>query len=453
MEKILVWATDFTNWLWGWPMVGLLAFGSVAMSAYLGFFQFRHFAYIMKSTFGNLFAKPKEGEEGTVSAFKAMISALGATIGAGNVVGVAVAIGMGGPGAVFWMWVCGIFASAFKYSEIALAIKYRKIDENGEYVGGPMYYLRKIAPWFGTLYAAIFAVELLPAVANQAASISDIAMVVGIPKWVSAVLTATMVIFVVYGGIKRLADTMDAVVPVMTVAYFIGVMLILILNYKAIPEAMASIFIGAFNGTSAIGGFAGSSVAVALRWGLARGVGSNDAGNGQSAIAHSAAMTDHPARQGMWGVFEVVLDTLIVCTLTALAILVTGVWKTTDPAMASTLAAIAFQSVFGNIGAIFVNLIVFLFCVTTIIVVTFYGEKLVSYLFGNKIGKSAKYVYTAFTVLGAFGGVSTIIYFLDILFAGMIIPNVIGLFILRKEIKEITNDFFGRVRLEEKGKN
>lgn len=453
MEKFLVSVTEFTNWLWGWPMIGLLAFGSVIMSAYLGFFQFKYFPYIMKSTFGNLFAKPKEGEEGTVSAFKAMISALGATIGAGNIVGVGVAIGMGGPGAVFWMWACGIFASAFKYSEIALAIKYRRVDENGEYVGGPMYYLRKIAPWFGTLYAAIFAVELLPSVANQAASISDIATVVGIPKWVSAILTAAMVILVVYGGIKRLADTMDAVVPIMTVAYFAGVMLVLILNYDAIPAAIVSIFTGAFSGTSAVGGFAGASVAVALRWGLARGVGSNDAGNGQSAIAHSAAMTDHPGRQGMWGIFEVILDTLIVCTLSALAIIVTGVWETTDPSMASTLAAKAFQSVFGDIGAIFVNLITFLFCVTTIIVVTFYGEKLVSYLFGNKVGKSAKYVYTVFTILGAFGGVSTIIYFLDILFAGMIIPNVIGLFLLRKEIKEVTNDFFGRVRLEEKGKN
>lgn len=441
-EHFLLSVVEFTGWLWGWPMILILAGGSLLMTAYLGFFQFRYFPYIMKQTFGHLFEKPKEGEKGTISGFKAMLAALGATIGAGNIVGAGVAIGMGGPGALFWMWICGIMASAFKYAEIVLGIKYRIVDENGEYTGGPMYYLRKITPWLGSLYAVIFVLELIPSVANQAASVTDIGTVAGIPKAASAVVIAVIILAVVWGGIRRIADVMNAVVPFMSVAYFVGVLVIVAMNITKLPEVVSLIFKCAFTGHAATGGFAGSTLAITIRWGLARGVGSNDAGNGQSAIAHASAITDHPARQGMWGIFEVVLDTLVICTLTGLAILITDAWKVTDSSMASTLAAVAFQSVMGNMGAIFVNIITALFCITTIVVIIYYGERLAIYLFGKNIGRFAPVFYTIASVLGAFGSVDVLINFLDIMYAGMIIPNVIGLFIMRKEIKEQTDDFF-----------
>ena len=305
-----------------------------------------------------------------------------------------------------------------------------------------MYYLRKITPWLGSLYAAIFVLELIPSVANQAASVTDIGTVAGIPKAVSAVVIAVIILAVVWGGIRRIADVMNAVVPFMSVAYFVGVLVIVAMNITKLPEVVSLIFKCAFTGHAATGGFAGSTLAITIRWGLARGVGSNDAGNGQSAIAHASAITDHPARQGMWGVFEVVLDTLVICTLTGLAILITDAWKVTDSSMASTLAAVAFQSVMGNMGAIFVNIITALFCITTIVVIIYYGQRLAIYLFGKNIGRFAPVFYTIASVLGAFGSVDVLINFLDIMYAGMIIPNVIGLFILRKEIKEQTDDFF-----------
>lgn len=237
-EHFLLSVVEFTSWLWGWPMILILAGGSLLMTVYLGFFQFRYFPYIMKQTFGHLFEKPKKGEKGTISGFKAMLAALGATIGAGNIVGAGVAIGMGGPGALFWMWICGIMASAFKYAEIVLGIKYRIVDENGEYTGGPMYYLRKITPWLGSLYAAIFVLELIPAVANQAASVTDIGTVAGIPKAASAVVIAVIILVVVWGGIRRIADVMNAVVPFMSVAYFVGVLVIIAMNITKLPEVV-----------------------------------------------------------------------------------------------------------------------------------------------------------------------------------------------------------------------
>ncbi len=449
MDSVLLTVNAISSWLWGLPMLIILAGGSIAMTIYLGFFQFRYFPSIMKYTFANLFEKPKNNFIGTISGFKAMLTALAVTLGSGNIVGVGVAIGLGGPGAIFWMWVCGMFASSFKYAEIVIGMKYRVLDEKGVYVGGPMYYLGSIAPWFGKLYALIFMLELIPSVANQAAGISDMGTVIGVPKPVFAFIIAVIIILIVHGGVRRIADVMNAVIPSMTILYFIAVIIIVIMNIKAVPSVIGLIFTSAFTGTAAVGGFAGAVFSQGLRWGLARGVSSNDAGTGQSSIGHSSALIKHPGEQGIWGVFEVVLDTLIICSLTAVAILVTDAWKTTDSQLASTLAGVAFKQSLGVFGGVLINIITFLFSMTTIIVIIYYGERLVEYLFKGK-GYIAKYVYTFFVILGAFNAVNLLIHFVDIFYAGIIIPNVIGLFILRKEIKSITIDYFTKYRFDKK---
>ena len=449
MDSVLFTVNSISSWLWGLPMLIILAGGAIVMSIYLGFFQFRYFPFIMKYTFGNLFEKPKNNFIGTISGFKAMLTALAVTLGSGNIVGVGVAIGLGGPGAIFWMWICGMFASSFKYAEIVIGMKYRVLNEKGEYVGGPMYYLGSIAPWFGKLYALIFMFELIPSVANQAAGISDMGTVIGVPKPVFAFIIAVLIILIVHGGVRRIADVMNAVIPSMTILYFVAVIIIVIMNIQAVPSVISLIFTSAFTGTAAVGGFTGAVFSQGLRWGLARGVSSNDAGTGQSSIGHASALIKHPGEQGVWGVFEVVLDTLIICSLTAVAILVTDVWKTTDSQLASTLAGVAFKQSLGVVGGVLINIITFLFSMTTIIVIIYYGERLVEYLFKGK-GFLAKYVYTFFVILGAFNGVNLLIHFVDIFYAGIIIPNVIGLFILRKEIKSITIDYFTKYRFDKK---
>lgn len=443
MEQFFNGVDAFTNWLWGPPMLIILGLGGIIMSAYLGFFQFRHMGYILKSTLGSIFKKTDTSQaHGTVSAFKAMMSALGCTIGSGNIVGVCVAIAFGGPGAVFWMWLFGLFASAFKYSEITLAIRYRKQNQASEYIGGPMYYLNKALPHLGTIYALIFIFELMPSIGNQSASIVEVAENAGIPRLPITIAIAVVILAVVYGGIRSISNVMDKVVPFMGIFYTLFCLIIIFMNFQLIPAAFAAIFKGAFAGTAAVGGFSGVAIAQALRWGLARGVGSNDAGNGQSAIAHSAAITDHPSRQGLWGVTEVFLDTIVICSMTALTVIITGVWTRVPSDRASTMAAVAFRELGGEFGSIMMFLAQFLFAITTIILLFFYGEKLAEYLFGYRASKFMKYFYMIFVILGAYGGVNLMIRLLDIFYAGIIIPNVIGLFCLRGELKASTQDFF-----------
>lgn len=453
MDTFLKLVADLTNWLWGTPILVILVGGSLFLTIYLGFFQFRYLPFIIQQTFGKIFAKP-EGE-GTVTPFQAATAALASTIGASNIVGVPVAIAFGGPGAIFWMWLTALVASASKFSEILLGIKYREKNAEGEYVGGPMYYLSKglKSKFLGSFFAFFLMLELIPSIGTQAVSMVQTAGTIGIPKVAVGIFLVVVVGIVVYGGIKRITKFTEKMVPFMALLYILGALAIVIVNIAELPRVFGLIFKGAFTTQAAMGGFAGASIAQAMRWGIARGTYSNEAGMGTAPMAHCAAVTDHPVRQAFWGIFEIIVDTLMICTVTALAILSTGLWETVPASEAASIPALAFQTLFGKeIGGTIVTISLLMFVLSTIIVLVFYGEKQAEYLFGLKFAKIMKFVYVAAIGLGVYGGIEFLYQFLDLLLAMVIFPNMIGLVLMRKEIKESVNDFFSNKKYYPKAK-
>lgn len=437
---------SFSDWLWGIPMLVILAGGSLFLTFRFGFLQFRYFPFAMKETFGKIL-HPPEGE-GTVSPFAAATAALASTIGASNIVGVPVAIAFGGPGAVFWMWVVALLATAAKFAEIVLGMKYREKNEEGVYVGGPMYYLSKgLKGGFGKAMGIIFAfflmIELIPSIATQTVSAVQTASTLNIPAYVTGAFLVIVVGLVVFGGIKRITEVTERLVPIMAIVYLGTALIIIIANFKQVPHAFGLIFKYAFTPMAATGGVIGSTVALAIRNGTARGVYSNEAGMGTAPIAHAAAVTDHPVRQAMWGIFEIVIDTLIVCSVTAILILVTGVWEIVPAADAATMPAVAFQQMFGNaIGGGIVTISILLFVLSTIIVITYYGKTQAEFLFGTKFSNVMVVVYLLSIVFGVIGGIEFLYKFLDILLATIIVPNMIGLVLLSGEVNQLKNEFF-----------
>jgi len=443
MEAII----NFVNWItgivWGWPMLITLGLGGFVLSARLGFFQIRYFPYIIKQTFGKMFGKVEKGE---VSPFQAATAALASTVGASNIIGVPAAIMFGGPGAIFWMWVMALMGMGSKFVEIVLGFKYREKNEEGEYVGGPMYYMKKglKMPWLGSFFALMLMLELVPSVMVQANSVSASAQeAFGIAPIITGVVTLVLVGLVVVGGIKRIGSVTEKLVPFMAMAYFVGAMIIVFANFGQVPRVFGLIFSNAFTPMSAVGGFAGSVVAASIRWGVARGVYSNEAGMGTAPMAHSAASNDHAVRQGFWGLFEIIVDTLVICTTTAFVVLSTDIW-TRPGAMdnPSGLPAAAFTEFYGAFGGMLVTVSLLLFVVSTLIVVIFYGEKQAEFLFGLKFSRVMRYVYLASIVVGAAGGAQTLWIFLDIMLAMIIFPNMFALFMLHGEVKDLTKEFF-----------
>ncbi|HEY8363316.1 MAG TPA: amino acid carrier protein [Tissierellaceae bacterium] len=446
MKVVLDGLINFSNWLWGIPMLIILVGGSVFLTFRLGFVQFRYLPFVVKETFGKMFKK-SEGE-GTITAFQAATAALASAIGASNIVGVPVAIAFGGPGAVFWMWVIALVGAGAKFSEIVLGIKYREKNEEGEYVGGPMYYLSKgmkskIGKALGSIFAFFLMIEIIPSIATQTVSVVQTAATINLPNWITGLLLAFIIGLVVFGGIKRIANVCEKLVPFMALLYILGAIAIIIFNIAEFPRVILLIFKHAFTPAAAAGGFAGATVAQALRWGTARGVYSNESGMGTAPIAHSSAITDHPVRQAMWGIFENIVDTLIVCTATALVVLVTGLYKTTPASEAGSMPSLAFQSILGKaLGGGIVTLSIALFVISTIIVIIYYGEKQAEYLFGTKFAKIMRVIYLLAIILGAFGGIEFLYQFLDLFLACIIIPNIIGLIALSGEVVKIKDDFF-----------
>lgn len=443
MESII----NFVNWItgivWGWPMLITLGLGGLILSARLGFFQIKYFPYIIKQTFGKMFKKAGPGE---VSPFQAATAALASTVGASNIIGVPAAIMFGGPGAIFWMWVMALMGMGSKFVEIVLGYKYREKNEEGEYVGGPMYYMTKglNMKWLGSFFALMLMLELVPSIMVQANSVSASALeAFGLNPLVTGGITLVLVGLVVIGGIKRIASTTEKLVPFMALAYFVGAMIIVFANIGELPRVFGLIFGYAFRPMSAVGGFAGSVIAASIRWGVARGVYSNEAGMGTAPMAHSAAANDHAVRQGFWGIFEIIVDTLVICTTTALVVLSTDIWLQLG-AMdnASGLPAAAFNNFYGPAGGMLVTISLLLFVVSTIIVIIFYGEKQAEFLFGLKFSRVMRYIYLASIVVGAAGGAKTLWIFLDIMLALIIFPNMFALFMLHGEVKDLTKEFF-----------
>ncbi|AJD30340.1 MULTISPECIES: alanine/glycine:cation symporter family protein [Clostridium] len=444
MDAFINFISKISNWIWGAPMLILLVGGGIILTFTLKFFQIEYLPYIMKETFGKMFSKPTEGE-GTITPFQAACSALASTVGAANIIGVPVAIAFGGPGAIFWMWVVAILGQATKFSEIILGLKYREKNEEGNYVGGPVYYLKKglKSPFLATMCSFCFMIEIIPSISTQSLSVCQTAETIGLPKIVTAIIVTVLVALVVYGGIKRIGQVTEKLVPIMALVFIICSLIIILFNISKLPHAFGLIFKGAFTPQAAVGGFGGATLAQTLRWGTARGTYSNEAGMGSAPIAHSAAVTDHPVRQAFWGIFEIMVDTIIICTLTALVVITTGMWNTVPGSQAASMPSMAFQNVFGKaFGGAIVSISILLFVLSTIIVIVYYCEKQAEALFGLAFSKVIRVVCLAAIIYGAIGELEFLFALLDILLALVVIPNMIGLIAMRNEIKELKEEFF-----------
>lgn len=462
MDSVIKLVSAFADWLWGPPLLIILVGGGLVITLKLKFFQFRYAGFIAKQTFGKMFGKG-EGE-GTVSPFQAATAALASSIGAANIVVVPTIIFAAGPGAVFWMWITALLGQGTKFAEIVLGIKYREQNAAGEYVGGPAYYLKKgiggmMGKILGFCVSFFFMLEILPSITLQTLSAvgpieklgealfkADAALM----RYIAIGLIFVLVALVVYGGIKRISKVTEYLVPFMALLYSVFAILIILMNIKNVPAAFKMIFVGAFNPTAVAGGAFGGGILLAIQKGVARGVYSNEAGMGSAPYAHSTAITDHPARQGMWGIFEVTVDTLIVCTMSALVVLTTGIYRQKE--FASIAVERAFNQSFGSIGSAVISVSLFLFVLSTILVIVFYCEKCAEYCFGSAVGKIVRILATLMVVAALFVKFEHAGFVLDITLALVVIPNMIGVVWLSKEVKELTKDFFENKKYNPKAK-
>lgn len=450
---------SFTGWLWGWPLLALVIGGGIITNIRTGFIQLRYFPYVMKQTFGKMFSKESSGS-GTVSAFQAMTTALASSIGAANIVVVPTIIFAAGPGAVFWMWVAAIIGQGTKFAEVALSVKYREKNEDGEYVGGCSYMLKNglkgtIGKVLGALAAFFFMVEILPSITLQTLSAAGpienvfkaTSLNENIIKNIAIIVIFILVSVVVFGGVKQIGRVTEKMVPIMATLYVIFGLIIIFTHIGDLPRVLGYIFKGAFNPSAVAGGVGGAALSQVISKGVARGVYSNEAGMGSAGYGHAAATTDHPARQGMWGIFEVFADTIIVCTISALTVLLTGTWQ---PGMSQeamdkvspVAVERAFNTLFGQVGSIIVSISLFLFVLSTIIVIVFYCEKQAEYLFGTKVGKIMRVAASLMIILGIFVSFDNAGVFLDFTLGLVVIPNMIGLIIMSGETAELKREFF-----------
>lgn len=395
-----------------------------------------------------LIKKPRG--EGTITPRQALTSALSSTVGAANIVGVPTAIMMGGPGAVFWMMVIAFLGMALKFSENVLGVHYREQNKKGEFVGGPTYYMKKgfKNKKLGTIFSLIFAfalmIEIVPSIMVQGHSAaSTMKDTFNVPMAVSGVILAVLAALVVFGGVKRIASFAEKIVPIMVGLYCFFGFLIILMNISHVPNVIWLVIEQAFNPTAALGGTFGAALATTIRWGFARGIYSNEAGLGTSSIAHAAAKTDHPVRQAFWGISEIVVDTLIICSTTAFVVLVSGVWKASDAkAQSAALTARAFENTFGQFGSMMVSISMMFFVFSTVVVVIFYGSRMAEFLFGLTAGWVMKTIYVLSMIVGALGAAQQLWDLLDLALAAVLIPNVIAVIMLSPKVKSLTTDFF-----------
>ncbi|MGJ0626039.1 alanine/glycine:cation symporter family protein [Xenorhabdus bovienii] len=439
MELITQWLNAINGIVWGIPMlVGILGIG-IFMQIRLSFLPIRK----LGTGFKLLFQKNEQRGEGQISPFNALMTALSATIGTGNIAGVATAVVMGGPGALFWMWMTALLGMATKYSEAVLAVRFRETDKNGNYVGGPMYYIKnglgKKWIWLGTLFAFFGSIAGF-GIGNtvQANSVADVLHSnFGIEKTVTAGILVILVGAVLIGGIKRISDVAGKLVPVMTVGYFGAGIIVLALNITAIPEAFVLIIKSAFTPVAAQGGFAGAAVWAAIRFGVARGVFSNEAGLGSAPIAHAAAKTQNPIRQGLIAMLGTFIDTIIVCSVTGLTIVITGGWLTGETG--ATLTASSFSAVIPG-GNYIVAVALAIFAFTTILGWSFYGERCIQYLLGPKAIVPFRIAWIIALPIGATQSLNFVWLLADTLNAMMAIPNLIALALLSPIVYRLTKD-------------
>lgn len=433
---------SFNDFLWGLPLIlGIMGTG-IYISIRLSGIQFRKLAFALRNTLGKVFDQAEEAD-GDISPFSALATALAATVGTGNIVGVSLAIIMGGPGAIFWMWVAAIFGMATKFAEVTLALAYRE-KRGGSFVGGPMYYIEKglknknLAKLF-----ALFASVAVFGIGNSTQS-NAIAGVLrdsfGVNTIITGLVLSGLAAIVVVGGLATISKVTEKLVPFMSFFYIVGSVWIIVLNRANLIPAIESIFVGAFAPMSVAGGVAGISIKQVMSAGVARGVFTNEAGLGSSPMAHASASTDHPIRQGLWGMTEVFVDTMVICSLTALVILTTGVDRSVG-VDARTLVANAFSST-SSIGGLILSLGISLFAFSTILGWAYYGELAISYLLGDRIKKYYRIIYVIFVFVGANMDLGLAWTVSNILNGLMALPNLYALIRLAPVLTKLEKDFF-----------
>ena len=449
--------------IWGIPMMLLIVGVGLYLSLRLRFLQFRRFGHILKNTVGKAFERGA-GHAGAVSPFKAMCTALAASIGTGNIAGVAGAIALGGPGAIFWMWVSAVFGMCTKYAEVTLSIAYRQRNEAGDWVGGPMYYIKNGLSrgwhWLGILFAlfgalAAFGIGNMTQINTIAGTVTETLhqlsgntlspRTLELLPWGISILCGIVSAVVLLGGIQRLADVCGLLVPAMAVLYIAASFGVILMNLSAVPEALASIFTGAFAPASVAGGLAGIGIKTVIVKGIGRGIFSNEAGLGSAPIAHAAADVDQPAKQGIFGIFEVFIGTMVVCTMTALVILLgVGIQQIeygTDTGAA--LAIRGFQAVYGQgLPGVLVSICLSLFALSTVLTWALYGTRCVEFLFGYRASKLYQVIFCLVACIS--GGVSLELAWsvADTLNGLMAVPNLIAVALLSPVVFRLTREYF-----------
>ncbi len=439
MEWLTALLNDINSVVWGRPMLFMIFGTGLFLMLGLRFMPLLNLGKGFKLLWQGRESDRKEGE---ISPFNALMTSLSATIGTGNITGVATAIFIGGPGALFWMWITALIGMATKYAEAVCAVHYREVDEKGSYLGGPMYYIKnglsKNWLWLGFLFAVFGALASF-GIGNtvQANSVAHaMATQFNIPVWLTGLVLLILTGAVVLGGIKRIAQVAGKLVPIMAIAYFSAGLLVLITHFSDIPEALALIIDSAFNPVAATGGFAGASIIMAIQWGVARGIFSNEAGLGSAPIAHAAAKTNDPVQQGKIAMLGTFIDTIIVCSITGLAIVLTGVWTSGVKGAALTMAA--FDQVLPETGGMIVSIAQAVFAFTTILGWSVYGERCVEFLFGIRSVMVFRVLWIIAVPIGAMGELNFIWLLADTLNALMALPNLIALLLLSPVVFKLT---------------
>ena len=445
------------NFIWGVPAMLCIIGVGLVLSVRTGCLQIRKFPYAMKITLGRMLKK-KEASDGAMTPFQAVCTALAATVGTGNIAGVAGAIAIGGPGAVFWMWISALLGMCTKFSEVTLAVHFREVNEDGEYVGGPMYYIKNglVKHWHFLAYLfAAFGVLTVFGTGNATqvntittaidsalfnynvigeGSVKTLNLIIGI-------VLAILIALILLGGIKRIGQVTERLVPFMAVLYILLALGIIVLNIGHIPAVFASIFKGAFSPASVTGGVVGSFF-MSMKKGVSRGIFSNEAGLGTGSIAHACADTRKPVKQGFFGIFEVFVDTIVICTLTALVILCSGVPVGYGAAAGAELTISGFTAVYGNWVSIFTAVAMCCFAFSTIIGWGLYGARCIEFLFGTRVNKPFMLVYSLVAIVGATMDLGLMWSIAETFNGLMAIPNLIAVFLLSGVVVKMVKEYF-----------
>ena len=447
--------TAVNNFIWGVPAMVCIFGVGLYLSVRTNFLQIRKFPYAIRTTLGRIFRK-RDASDGAITPFQAVCTALAATVGTGNIAGVAGAIAIGGPGAVFWMWISAILGMCTKFSEVTLAVHYREINANGELVGGPMYYIKnglgKKWLWLAYLFAAFGVLTVFgtgnATQVNTITTAINSALVnfniiteksVGTSNLIIGIIITILIAMILLGGIKRIGQVTEKLVPFMALLYIL--LGLVLLNIRNVPEVFVSIFRGAFQPDAVTGGIVGSMF-LSMKKGVSRGIFSNEAGLGTGSIAHACADTKKPVKQGMFGIFEVFTDTIVICTLTALVILCSGVPIHYGQAAGAELTIQGFTSTYGNWVSIFTAVAMCCFAFSTALGWGLYGARCIEFLFSEKIIKPFMVVYSLVAILGATANLGLMWSIAETFNGLMAIPNLIALFLLSGTVIRLTKEYF-----------